>query len=142
MVAKKGPPSSLETGKGSPTGASAGGEHDYEGRRGSDGSSKSQSYSVQVHDDENGVQVKYVTAESGDEAAQKVLAAHGYKGASIRGVTPASDPDPNSLGGERDASIMIANAENPAGGADPLGTAANRKAVEGLGKADIKELGE
>jgi hypothetical protein len=139
----KGPASSLETGVGSPTGASAGGEHDFEGRRGEGATvSGAINYSVQVHDDENGVQVKYVTAKSGDEAAQKVLAAHGYKGASIRGVTPASDPDPNSLGGERDASIMIHNAENPAGGFDPLGTEANRKATEGLGKADIEELGE
>ncbi len=140
---EKGPPSSLETGVGSPTGASAGGEHDYEGRRKVAKPSKSQLYSVQVHDDENGVQVKYVDAESGDEAAQKVLAGHGYKGASIRGVTPASDPDANSLGGERDAAIMIHNAENPGGGANVWpGTEANRKAVEGLGKADIKELGE
>jgi hypothetical protein len=141
---KKGPASSLETGVGSPTGASAGGEHDFEGRRGEGASADKGaiSYSVQVHDDENGVQVKYVTAKSGDEAAQKVLAEHDYKGASIRGVTPASDPDPNSLGGERDASIMIHNAENPAAGFDPLGTEANRKATEELGKADIEELGE
>lgn len=142
--AKKGPASSLETGVGSPTGASAGGQHDFEGRRG-EGASEDKAaitYSVQVHDDENGVQVKYVSAKSGDEAAQKVLADHGYKGASIRGVTPASDPDPNSLGGERDASIMIHNAENPAGGIDPLGTEANRKATEELGKKDIEELGE
>lgn len=139
-----GPASSLETGVGSATGASAGGEHDFEGRRGTNASNDKGAieYSVQVHDDENGVQVKYVTAESGDEAAQKVLADHGYKGASIRGVTPASDPDPNSLGGERDASIMIHNAENPLGGVDPLGTEANRKATEELGKADIKELGK
>lgn len=140
---EKGPPSSLETGIGSTTGASAGGEHDFEGRRGEGATkAKGQLYSVQKHDDENGLQVEYVTAESGDEAAQKVLAAAQYKGTSIRGVTPASDPDPNSLGGERDASIMIANAENGPGALDPLGTDANRKATEELGKADIKELGE
>lgn len=140
---EKGPPSSLETGIGSPTGASAGGEHDFEGRRGEGATKvKGQLYSVQKHDDENGLQVEYVTAESGDEAAQKVLAAAKYKGTSIRGVTPASDPDPNSLGGERDASIMIANAENGPGALDPMGTDANRKATEELGKADIEELGE
>lgn len=141
MVAKKGPPSSLETGVGSQTGAGNGGDQDFEGRRGTT-EAKSQSYSVQMHDDENGLQVKYVNATSGDEAAQKVLAAAKYRGTSIRGVTPASDPDPNSLGGERDASIMFNNAENPAGGIDPLGTEANRKAVEELGHADVKELGE
>lgn len=138
---ERGPASSLETGEGSPTGASAGGDRDFEGRRGAD-EGKGQLYSVQMHDDENGLQVKYVTAESGDEAAQKVLSEAKYRGTSIRGVTPASDPDPNSLGGERDASIMIENAKNPVGGADPLGTEANRKATEELGQADIKELGE
>ncbi len=71
-----------------------------------------------------------------------MLAGAQYKGTSIRGVTPASDPDPNSLGGERDASIMIANGENPGGGADPLGTEANRKATKELAKGDIEELGE
>ncbi len=142
---EKGPPSSLETGKGSATGASAGGTADFEGRRGkaTEPKSRSQVYSVQKHSDEAGLEVEYVTAESGDEAAQKVLAGAQYKGTSIRGVTPASDPDPNSLGGERDASIMIANAENPEGGANAWpGTEANRKSVEGLGKADIEELGE
>lgn len=140
---EKGPASSLETGVGSVTGASAGGEHDFEGRRGEGATkAKGQLYSVQKHDDENGVQVEYVTAESGDEAAQKVLAAAKYKGTSIRGVDVASAPDANSLGGERDASIMIANAENPGPAIDPLGTEANRKATEELGKADIKELGE
>lgn len=138
----KGPPSSLETGVGSATGASAGGKRDFEGRRGAAGQAKGQLYSVQRHDDENGLQVEYVRAETGDEAAQKVLATAKYKGTSIRGVDVASSPDPNSMGGERDASVMIANAENPAGGADPLGTPANRKATEELGKADIKELGQ
>ena len=135
-----GPPSSLETGVGSPTGAGAGGEYNHEAKAGATAESGAMDYDVQLHDDENGLQVKRVSAKSGDEAAQKVLAAHGYKGASIRGVTPASDPDPNSLGGERDASIMLHNAENPP--ADPLGTEANRKAVAGLAKGDIKELGE
>lgn len=142
MVAKKGPASSLETGKGSPTGASAGGKTDYEGRRGSEAPAKGQSYSVQHHSDEGGLEVSYVTAESGDEAAQKVLAAAKYRGTSIRGVDVASSPDPNSMGGERDASVMIANAEESAGGVDPLGTEANRKAVKELGKGDIKELGQ
>lgn len=142
MAAKKGPASSLETGKGSPTGASAGGDTDYEGRRGSEAAAKGQSYSVQHHSDEGGLEVSYVTAQSGDEAAQKVLAAAKYRGTSIRGVTPASDPDPNSMGGERDAGIMIANAEDPGDARDVLGTGANRKAVEELGKADIQELGE
>jgi hypothetical protein len=139
-----GPPSSLETRVGSPTGASAGGQHNFEGRRGEGASNEKAAieYDVQLHDDDFGVQIKRVSAKSGDEAAQKVLAGHGYKGASIRGVTPASDPDPNSLGGERDASIMIHNAENPLGGVDPLGTEANRKATEELGKKDIEELGE
>ncbi len=140
----KGPPSSLETGIGSPTGASAGGDADFEGRRGKANQPKSraQVYSVQHHSDEGGLEVTDIHAETGDEAAQKVLASAQYKGTSIRGVTPASDPDPNSLGGERDASIMIANAETPDGANAWPGTEANRKAVEGLGKADIKELGE
>lgn len=141
---QKGPPSSLETGVGSPTGASAGAVGvDFEGRRGEGATTaKAQLYSVQRHDDENGLQVEYVSATSGDEAAQKVLASAKYKGTSIRGVDVASAPDPNSHSGERDASIMIHNAENPLGGVDPLGTEANRKATEELGKADIEELGE
>jgi ribosomal protein S11 len=148
MVARKasskaGPPSSLKTGEGSPTGASAGGDNDFEGRRGSASAGKAQSYSVQIHTDEKGLEVVEVSAESGDEAAQKALAQKNYRGASVRGVTPVSDPDPNSMGGERDAGIMIANAENGGdAGRDLLGTEANRKATEELGKADIKELGE
>lgn len=130
MVAKKGPPSALEGGEGSP------GNTPLSEEKGAI------NYSVQVHDDENGLQVKYVTAKSGDEAAQKVLAGHGYKGASIRGVTPASDPDPNSLGGERDAAIMYANAENGGSVINTLGTEANAKATKELAKADVKELGE
>lgn len=142
QAGEKGPPSSLETGKGSPTGASAGGDHDYDGRRGEAAESNGQTYSVQHHSDEGGLEVSYVNAESGDEAAQKVLAAAKYRGTSVRGVTPASDPDPNSMGGERDASVMIANAENPGSFINSLGTEANAKATEGLGKSDIKELGE
>ena len=139
MAAKKGPESSLKTGKGSPTGASAGGDTDYEGRRG-DAAGKSQTYSVQVHTDEDGLEVMEFSAENGDEAAQKALAKKGYKGVSIRGVTPVSDPDPNSMGGERDAAIMIDKGENPP--AAPLGTEANAKASEELAKKDVKELGE
>ena len=143
MAAKKGPPSSLETGVGSTTGASAGGEGNFEGNHTGGDKAKGQAYDVQCHTDEKGLFVQRVTAESGDEAAQKALAKEGYKGMSVRGVTPASDPDPNSLGGERDASIMISNAENFGdAGVDPLGTEANRLATEKLGKADIKELGE
>lgn len=125
-MSKKGPPSSLETGKADVTDTGA--------------TSKGMSYSVQLHTEEHGLEVKYVTAESGDEAAQKVLAGCRYKNASIRGVTPASDPDPNSLGGERDASQMISNAENAGAVINTLGTAANQTAVEKLGKADISEL--
>lgn len=136
-----GPDSSLKTGVGSPTGASAGG-HNHEGRRGDTATSKGMDYDVQVHTDEKGLEVIRVNAESGDEAAQKALAKKNYRGTSIRGVTPASDPDPNSLGGERDASIMIANGENPGGGVDPLGDEHNREAVKKLGKADVSELGE
>ena len=111
-------------------------------------SDKAIEYSVQVHSDEEvgglkkGLQVLYVSAKSGDEAALKVREAHkGNYGLSIRGITPASDPDANSMGGERDAAIMLANAE--AGGEfAPIQTEANAKAVEKLGKADIEDLGE
>jgi hypothetical protein len=140
---QKGPPSSLETGVGSATGVGAGGDYNHEAKGGSADVSKSMTYSVQVHTDEDGLEVFEIDATSGDEAAQKALAKKNYKGTSIRGVTPASDPDPNSLGGERDASIMIANAENGGdAGINPLGTAANAKAVKELGKADVEELGE
>lgn len=147
MAAKKasskaGPPSSLKTHKGSPTGASAGGNTRAEGDRGSTRESGSMNYSVQIHTDEKGVEVFEVSAKSGDEAAQKAHEKKNYRGASVRGVTPASDPDPNSLGGERDASIMIDNAENPQGANPFPGTEANAKAVEELGKGDIGELGE
>lgn len=141
--AKAGPPSSLQTGEGSPTGASAGGDTNFEGRRDTTSAGKAQAYDVQCHTDEDGLFVLRQTAESGDEAAQKALKTEGYKGMSVRGVTPASDPDPNSLGGERDASIMISNAENQGdAGRDLMGTKANREATEKLGKADIEELGE
>jgi len=83
-----------------------------------------------------------IDADSGDEAAQKALEKKNYRGASVRGVTPYSDPDPNSLGGERDAGIMIGNAENSGAIINTLGTEANAKATEKLGKADITELGE
>lgn len=104
--------------------------------------SKSMKYSVQKHDDENGLQVVVVDAESGDEAAQKVLASASYKGTSIRGVTPASDPDAASLGGEREAVNMRRNAENEGAIINTLGTEANAEASKELGKADISELGE
>lgn len=133
MVAKTsggaGPPSSLKTG--TPKGGTAGGE------------TKRLRYSVQIHTDEKGLEViEPIDAENGDEAAQKALEKKNYRGASVRGVTPYSDPDPNSLGGERDAGIMIANAENGGNIINTLGTEANAKATEKLGKADISELGE
>jgi hypothetical protein len=133
---KRGPKSALEGGE---TGTGAGDRY---------GDSKAQEYSVQVHSDEEGgglkrgLQVLYVKAESGDEAALKVREAHKSNyGLSIRGVTPASDPDANSMGGEREAAIMLANAK--AGGEfAPIQTEANAEAVEKLGKADIEDLGE
>lgn len=125
MVAKKGPPSALEGGEGS--------AKSYE-------EPGAQSYSVQVHTEDKGLEVKYYTAKTGDEAAQKALAAEGYANASIRGVTPASDPDANSLGGEREAAVMIQNAHNPGSVINSLGTEANAKATEELGKADVTEL--
>ncbi len=130
MTAKKGPPSALEGGEGSP------------GKTVNSDTAKAQSYSVQKHSDEGGLEVEYVTAISGDEAAQKVLAGAKYRGTSIRGVTPASDPDPNSLGGEAMAATMFANAENGGAIINTLGTEANAKAVKELAKADVKELGE
>lgn len=139
---KAGPPSSLKTGEGSPTGVSAGGATSGERVQGSRPATKGQAYDVQIHTDELGLEVLTITAESGDEAAQKALAQKDYKGASVRGVTPTTDPDPNSLGGEREASIMIANAENQGdAGRDLMGTEANREASEKLGHADVSELG-
>ena len=124
---KKGPPSSLETGKA--------------GVRADQGTEPGAIlYSVQLHTAEHGLEVKYVSAKSGDEAAQKVLAASSYKDASIRGVTPASDPDANSLGGERDAAQMISNGSNAGAIINTLGTDANATATEKLARADIEDL--
>jgi len=138
----KGPPSALEGGAGSP------GKTAQSGDAGTDGA-KGQSYGVQVHSDEEvgglkkGVQIIYVTAVGGDEAGLKVREAHKANyGLSIRGVSPASDPDPNSMGGEREAAIMYANAENGGNIINSLGTEANAKAVKGLGQADVESLGE
>ncbi len=128
-----GPPSSLKTGKAQPLAG--------DGTATAQKADRGQRYSVQVHTDEHGLQVIEVTAKTGDEAAQKALEQHKYVGTSVRGVTPASDPDPNSLGGEREASNMIRNATNR-DVVHPLGTEANAKASENLGKGDIKELGE
>lgn len=127
---KVGPASSLKTK--SPTGGDSAPD------------TKKLRYSVQIHTDEKGLEVfEPIDAESGDEAAQKALAKKNYRGASVRGVQPYSDPDANSLGGERDAGIMYANAENAGdAGVNPLGTEANREATEKLGKADVTELGE
>lgn len=103
-------------------------------------------YAVQVHCAEargglkEGLNVVYITAESGDEAARDALAKHNYKGVSIRGVTPASDPDPNSLGGERDAAVMLENARNPGAIINTLGTEANAEATRKLAQGDISEL--
>lgn len=131
MVAKAGPKSSLKTGEPSSLGAPGADE------------TKRLQYSVQIHTDEKGLEVfEPIDAESGDEAAQKALEKKNYRGASVRGVTPYSDPDANSLGGERDAGIMFANAENQGAIINTLGTEANRKATEKLGKADVSELGE
>lgn len=123
-----GPPSSLKT-KTAVGGDNAGKSTD------------SLNYSVQIHTDEKGLEVfEPISAKSGDEAAQKALAKKDYHGASVRGVQPYSDPDANSLGGERDAGIMIANAE--AGGQAPISTEANDKTVKELGKHDVEDLGE
>ncbi len=95
-----------------------------------------------MHTDAKGLEVKYFPAETGDEAANAALKLKGYKGVSIRGVTPHSDPDANSMGGERDAAIMIGNALNNGHLINTLGTPANAEATEKLGLADVKELGE
>ncbi len=131
----KGPPSSLETGEAQPLAG------DGTATKANAVGKKGMRYSVQVHTDERGLEVIEVQAETGDEAAQKALEQHKYVGTSVRGVTPVSDPDPNSLGGEREASNMIRNATNQ-DAVHPLGTEANAKATEKLGRADIKELGE
>jgi hypothetical protein len=133
MAQKAGPKSALKGGVGS----------HGEGAVGTNEEPGSQKYSVQCHTDEKGLYVvEPISAKSGDEAAAKALAQQDYKGVSVRGVTPYSDPDPNSLGGERDAAAMIANAENPGAIVNTLGTEANAKATKELGKADIKELGQ
>jgi hypothetical protein len=129
MAQKAGPKSSLKTGD---SGAAESGP-----------ATKRLRYSVQVHTDEKGLEVfEPIDAESGDEAAAIALRRKNYVGASVRGVAPYSDPDANSLGGERDAAVMIRNAENSGNIINTLGTEANREASEKLGKADIKELGE
>lgn len=100
-------------------------------------------YSVQCHTDDKGLFVlEPISAKSGDEAALKALKTEGYKGLSVRGVTPYSDPDANSLGGEREAENMIRNAANNGSIINTLGTEANAEATENLAKGDIKELGE
>lgn len=100
-------------------------------------------YSVQIHTDEKGLEVfEPIAAASGDEAAKIALEKKNFRGASVRGVTPYSDPDANSLGGEREAGIMYGNAANAGAGTDTFGTEANREATEKLGKADVTELGE
>ncbi len=125
-----GPKSALKGGQGS------------EAQLNADGTRKLR-YSVQVHTDEKGLEVlEPIDADSGDEAANKALATKGYKGVSIRGVQPYSDPDANSLGGERDAAIMIGNANNGGNIINTLGTEANAEATRKLGQADIKDLGE
>jgi hypothetical protein len=124
-----GPKSALEGGPGSRAAAEA-----AEG--------KGQVYSVQCHTDEDGLFVLYFKGDSGDDAANQALKTEGYKGISIRGVTPATDPDPNSMGGERDAAIMISNAANGGNVINTLGTDANAEAVEKLGRADVQDLGE
>lgn len=139
------PPAELRTSEG---GKGAGPKSALKGGMGSNEAADGQTtkklrYSVQIHTDEKGLEVfEPVDAESGDEAASKALAQKNYKGASVRGVTPYSDPDPNSLGGERDAAIMIGNANNNGHLINTLGTEANAEATAKLAKADIKELGE
>jgi hypothetical protein len=124
-----GPKSALEGGPGSLQAAQA-----AEG--------KGQVYSVQCHTDEDGLFVLYFKGDSGDDAANQALKTEGYKGISIRGVTPATDPDPNSMGGERDAAIMVSNASNDGAIINTLGTEANAEATSELAKADVRELGE
>lgn len=131
----KGPPSALEGGTGSFK------DRGYNDD-GTPAKGKGQSYAVQVHTAEKGLEVVYVTAENGDDAANKALAQRKYLDTSIRGVTPASDPDPNSLGGEREAAAMIKNAINPGAIINTLGTEANIEATRKLGVADIKSLND
>ncbi len=126
---ERGPKSVLEGGLGSREYAEA-------------NASGKQVYSVQIHTDEKGLEVKYFAADGGDDAANQALALKGYRGVSIRGVDVASAPDPNSMGGEREAAIMIANAQNNGHLVNTLGTEANADATAKLAKADIKDLGE
>lgn len=126
---ERGPKSVLEGGLGSREYAEA-------------NASGKQVYSVQVHTDAKGLEVLYFGADGGDDAANQALKAKGYKGVSIRGVDVASAPDPNSMGGEREAAIMIANAQNNGHIVNTLGTDANAEATAKLAKADIKDLGE
>jgi hypothetical protein len=130
-------------------GKGAGPKSALKGGLGSDGEqvagdvTKKLQYSVQVHTDEKGLEVmEPIDADSGDEAAQKALEQKNYRGASVRGVQPYSDPDPNSLGGEREAVNMIRNAQNGGNIINTLGTEANAEATRKLGEADIKELGQ
>jgi hypothetical protein len=128
MAQKAGPPSALKTGSPNADGAPE---------------TKKLRYSVQIHTDEKGLEVfEPIDADSGDEAAAKALAKKNYVGASVRGVAPYSDPDANSLGGERDAAQMIRNANNTGNVINTLGTEANAEASRKLGRADISELGE
>lgn len=139
------PPAELRTSEG---GKGAGPKSALKGGLGSqavaDGAAtKKLRYSVQIHTDEKGLEVfEPIDAETGDEAAKIALERKNYHGASIRGVQPYSDPDPNSLGGERDAAIMIGNANNNGHLINTLGTEANAEATAKLAKADIKDLGE
>lgn len=54
---------------------------------------KGRCYSVQVHTAARGFETLYVTAETGDDAALKALATHPHADTSIRGISPASEPD-------------------------------------------------
>lgn len=126
-------------------GKGAGPKSSLKGGHGSEAAdtTKKLQYSVQIHTDEKGLEVmEPIDAESGDEAASKALAKYNYKGASVRGVQPYSDPDPNSLGGEREAAAMIRNANNGGNIINTLGTEANAEATKKLGEQDIKELGQ
>ncbi len=102
--------------------------------------SKTMKMDVQVHTGDEGLKVVTVMAESGDDAANQVLAMEEYRRASIRGITPHTDPDPNSLGGERDAEIMYANGENAGDTFNRLGTDANVEATQRLARGDVTEL--
>lgn len=126
---ERGPKSALEGGVGSREYAEA-------------NASGKQVYSVQIHTDEKGVEVKYFPAVGGDDAANQALKLKDYKGVSIRGVDVASAPDANSMGGERDAAIMIGKAANKGYIVNSLGTDDNAEATAELAKADVKELGE